>query len=263
MILIDPGHVGGKSFDLRSIRFSGVELKEGEFCWIWAKLTKERLLAAGIQAELSRGQGQPSKAFSKADVGHRKAQHLSVMTAKETIDFLRIPRELMPEMSDEELLDLASLNELDLFKRVELFNSGRFDFGISLHLNGDPNVATTNKNGICGFASESSIGMAAQWSTCISKISEATDLPLLTSYLDYHLIAPGVFRAPHLKLMALTSRPTLLIEGPFQNNPVEHKRLTDSLRHFLATGEATGRLSELVDGVCNGLQAANLKDPAQ
>ena len=60
--------------------------------------------------------------------------------------------------------------------------------------------------------------------------------------------------------MALTKRPTLLIEGPFQNNPVEHKQLSDSLHHYTATGVVSGRLSQLVDGVYNGLVAADLKD---
>ena len=178
-ILIDPGHVGESFFDFRSFTIDNIEFHEGDFCYAWGEIINNYLIELGSECSLSRKKGQPSILINIEDQQKRKHELISTIGEEATLKRFRVPRNFFLKRSVDELLDAAIQNEADLVSRAKSANIERFDFCLSLHLNGDPNNLITQRNGICGFTNKISKTHFLLFKNIISNLSKETGLGII------------------------------------------------------------------------------------
>ena len=251
-IFIDPGHVGKSFFDFRHFSMDDIEFHEGDYCFAWAEVLQKVLQGKIEDVRLSRGDGQPSYLITSIESKQRQDELVSNMGAEAALKKFRVPRAFFPSSSAEELLEAAVQNEADLLNRTKIANEQRFDLCLSLHLNGDPKVLKTTKNGICGFTNQNSKEFYPIFESIIQNISLETKLPII-QVEELEEVKEGVFIDDSLTLLKNMKIPTLLIEGPFQNNPNELVLLNQSLIDFKVHNKVNGRLEQLVKAIVSSL----------
>lgn len=247
-IYIDPGHVGKSFFDFRHFTLEEIEFHEGDFCFAWADILQKSLLEKVEMTGLSRNKGQPSFLISAKENQLRQNELISSMGTEAALKKFRVPRAFFPSSSTEELLEAAVQNEADLLNRSKVANEQKYDLCLSLHLNGDPKNLKTAKNGICGFTNQTSKDYFPLFETIIQNIALLTDLPVI-QVEELEEVKKGIFVDESLTLLRNISIPTLLIEGPFQNNPIELMLLNQSLTDFQNSKAVNGRLEQLTKAI--------------
>lgn len=251
-ILIDPGHVGKSFFDFRDFTINNIQFNEGDFCYAWAEVLKKFIVEKGNDCVLSRIKGQPSLVIDPEFQLRRKRELILNIGVEASLKKFRVPRKFFPEHSVEELLEAAIQNEADLLNRAKIANENKFDFCLSLHLNGDPNSLKTEKNGICGFTNHISKSHYYLFQNIIENIANTTKLQVIEND-DLEKVGKGLFIDDSLTLLKNIKVPTLLIEGPFQNNPNELLVLEQSLKKFNNGTDVSGRLEELTRAIMSVL----------
>jgi N-acetylmuramoyl-L-alanine amidase len=251
-IIIDPGHVGNSYFDFRYFKIDNIEFREGDFTFAWAQILQKMLLEKFNKIELTRVMGQPSVVISQDVLAFRKKELEDTIGYEASLKKFRVPVNFFPLHSPNEFFEAAIQNEADLLNRASVATNNNYDFCFSLHLNGDPTALKTAKNGICGFTNKLSIKHYMLFEKIIANIAKHTDLPIL-QIETLEEIASGVFVDESLTLLNNIGIPTLLIEGPFQNNPQELILLNNSFNAFSNDEEITGRLEQLSSAIVNSL----------
>ncbi len=252
-LLIDPGHVGAPFFDFRQFKMDEIEFHEGDFSFAWAEALKAALVEKISKVVLTRPKRQPSVMIGAKERLSRKEELVATIGAEAALKKFRVPRAFFPSSSVDELLEAAIQNEGDLLKRSQTGNAEKYDLCLSLHLNGDPTSLKTEKNGICGFTNDASSSQYPLFQKIIKNISTLTSLPILNQVEDLAEAATGVFTDESLTLLKNIKIPTLLIEGPFQNNQAELKLLNQALLTWQTKTQVTGRLSQLTMAIVEAL----------
>jgi N-acetylmuramoyl-L-alanine amidase len=227
-IFLDPGHVGGEIFDLRDFIVGGYRVREGDFSFVWAEALKRELESIGWVVGMTRARGQPAIAYSEERARKRCDELLASSTIGTLLEKYHVPRKLFPNYTEEQLLLTALKNEQDLLHRAKLVNLSTADMCISLHLNGDPLNRTTDANGICGFANSASALFLSFFGDLICRIAKGTNVPILKNQFANEMY-PGLYIRDDFILLNNTKRPTLIVEGPFQNNISVAKEISISL----------------------------------
>lgn len=246
-VIIDPGHVGKTFFDFRHFILDEIEFHEGEFCYAWAEILQKELEGKIEKVSLSRSREKPSFLIDLNKNKQRQEEILSSIGIEEALKKFRVPRAFFPQVANEKLLESAVQNEADLICRSNIANDEKFDLCLSLHLNGDPKNLSTTKNGICGFTNQISKEHFILFQKIIQNIALVTNLPIIqTEDLKGE---KGVFVDESLTLLRNINIPTLLIEGPFQNNPIELQQLNQSLNEYHNDKKISGRLEQLTKAI--------------
>lgn len=251
-IILDPGHVGGDYFDLRLLSDEGGIFREGDFTFAWASALKEALETRGIEVQLTHERGKPSTIISKDRIEARAVTLTKEIGMETALQKFRVPRNFFRGMSEDELLSAAVQNEADLIERARLAGASGASLCLSLHLNGDPNALRSSVNGICAFSSERFLSETPLFHKILRAVCRATSLPIY-SYSNLIDREAGLFIDETLTLMKNATVPTLLLEGPFQNNTQELPALKRDMLAYYERRTVQGRLQELVDGVVEGL----------
>ncbi len=251
-ILIDPGHVGKNFFDFRHFEIDNIEFHEGDFCYAWAESVQNSLLGKVEHVGLSRGRRQPSTVISKKEKEIRLNELLSSIGIEEALKKFRVPVKFFSLISHDELLESAIQNEADLINRAKLALEQNYDICLSLHLNGDPTNIKTEQNGICGLTNKLSINHYKLFEKIIKNISKMTGLPII-KIEQLEEVRIGVFVDESLTLLKHIKIPTLLIEGPFQNNPIELQLLNQSLINLDNVDNSNDRLAQLTSAIVSSL----------
>lgn len=251
-IILDPGHVGGDFFDLRLFSDEGDLFREGDFTFAWASALRETLEIRGIEVKLTHERGRPSTLISEDRIEARAATLSKEIGIDAALKKFRVPRNFFRGMSEDELLKAAVQNEADLVERARLAAASEASLCLSLHLNGDPNVLRSSVNGICAFTSERFFSETPLFHNILRAVRRATSLPIY-SYSSLADRGEGLFIDDTLTLMSNATVPTLLLEGPFQNNSHELPALKRDMLAYYERRAIQGRLQQLVEGVVEGL----------
>ncbi len=253
-VCIDPGHVGEGIFDLRDFKIQGRRFKEGDFCFEWAEVLKENLESRGLEVILTRRRGTRCASFESRDSLCEAAK--SVVGRMDTPQILQrydIPKLYLQSMSLESLVEVALKNGVDLQARATLANTLKPDLLISLHLNGCPGSLSTERNGVLGFVNPQAKPQLPVFSKVLENVAQACSLNILSEEYCLEQDAPGLYTRDDLVLLKYSEVPTLILEGPFQNNIDEIHCLADSLDERRTSGSLNGRLRQLAHSVAEGL----------
>ena len=215
-VCIDPGHVGGDALDFREVVRAGLSLREGDFCFHWAKYLKQVLESQGLRCVLTREFGQRSLRAPSEAIDLRREQLLAEYGSLGEILSKKfcIPPTWRQGLREDQVLGEAVANELDLSYRATLANSSGCDLLLSLHLNGSEDARDSHQDGVCGFTNRSN----PLFIDLVKALSNALELPFV-EYSQFESLGEGLYKRD-LLLLREVQIPVLILEGPFQTGPL-------------------------------------------
>lgn len=273
-VIIDPGHIGGEFCDLRKIPANGAGfMQEGNITLVTSLLVKRLLEDKGIKVILTRKSYAPVTKRSISEFEKEATESLSIVGRVDLPPFLRsqFPKDI-------DYMKAWMWNREDLYERARFINSNPRTLSLSIHYLGALGSEYTNSNGMCVFVKgnylpEELLAESHQVK-CLDQIAEGNFDETISlgkrifkrmkerlylsepenEFVPNSLkVDEGVY-CRNLVLSRMAEGIFVYIEGPFQNNKEEIKRLL-SVDGEISGYKYSDRILQYAKSIAEGIDA--------